>query len=234
MVKGLSKEKSKDGKPLWICECQCENKTIKLYKRHELTSGNTRSCGCMTSFLRKQSLKKSNANKYIFDNDICVIVANNTKNKFYIDLEDYELVKDYCWYETKRGYLATTVNRKTVLLHRVIMRLKEDDDKIVDHKYHNSDGKNDFYNNRKTNLRITTQAKNCENRGLSNNNTSGVTGVSWSKNEQAWKAYITYENKRCHLGTYSDINDAINARKVKEKELFREYQYKEKEIMVND
>lgn len=187
----------------------------------------------MTTSLRVQTLRKSNANEYLFDNDTCIIIANNTKNKFYIDLEDYELVKDYCWYETKRGYLATTVNRKTVFLHRIVMRLDEDDDRIVDHKYHSSDGKNDFYNNRKSNLRITTQAKNCENRGLSRNNTSGTTGVSWFENECAYKAYITYENKRYWLGTYSDINDAINARKAKEKELFGEYQYKEMEATAN-
>ena len=44
---------------------------------------------------------------------------------------------------------------------------------------------------------------------------------------------ITYENKRYWLGTYSDINDAINARKAKERELFGEYQYKEMEATIN-
>lgn len=168
-------------------------------------------------------------NEYIFDNDSCIIIANNTKNKFYIDIEDYEIVKNYCWYETKRGYLATTIDRKTVFLHRIVMRLGAEDNRIVDHIYHNINGKNDFYNNRKSNLRIATQADNCRNRGLSNNNTSGVTGISQTK-EKSWIAYITYQGKRFHLGTYSNMDDAIIARKTKEQELFGEYQYKKMEV----
>jgi hypothetical protein len=233
-VLGLSEEKSKDGKPLWICECQCENKTIKLYKRSDLKRGRTKSCGCMTKQLQIESLKKNYLNEYIFEGDICIVIANNTKNKYYIDAEDYNKIKNYAWYETKRGYMATSINQKTVMMHRIIMGLSDDDNRVVDHIYHSTNGKNDFYNNRKSNLRITTQNKNCENRGISKNNTSGTTGVAWSKNENAWKAYINYNHKRYSLGTYSDIDGAIKARKEKEIELFGEYKYKEAEGTHND
>lgn len=225
----LSENKSKDGKPLWVCECQCDKKTIKLYNRHKLTSGKTRSCGCISNQLRVEKLRKKHKNDYYFDGNVCVIIANNTKNKYLIDIEDYEKIKDYSWYETKRGYLATTINRQTVMLHRIIMRLADNDDRIVDHIFHDKTGNNGFYDNRKSNLRITSQHKNAENRRISCNNSSGTTGVSWSKNECAWKAYITYKGKRIHLGTYVNLEDAIRIRKEKEHQLFREYQYKYRE-----
>lgn len=229
-ILGLSDKKTKEGKPLWICECQCENKTVKLHKRYTITSGRAKSCGCMKEQYRTQTNKQKYQNKYIFTDTDCIIIANNTGNKFYIDKEDYEKVKDYCWYETQRGYMATSINKKTIMLHRVILGLENTDSRTVDHIYHTHDGKNNFYNNKKSNLRVTTQSKNCENRAISDNNTSGKTGVSWSKNENKWVAYITYNNKRYHLGYFSNINDAINIRKQKEKELFGKYRYKETEF----
>lgn len=34
------------GNRKWKCECQCENKTIRIVGGYDLTSGNTKSCGC--------------------------------------------------------------------------------------------------------------------------------------------------------------------------------------------
>ena len=43
-VKGKSGNKTKDGNPLWLCQCECGN-TIETTKRRLIT-GNTSSCGC--------------------------------------------------------------------------------------------------------------------------------------------------------------------------------------------
>lgn len=84
------------------------------------------------------------------------------------------------------------------MLHRMIMGLELENYKkvIVDHILHTDDGKNSFTNNRKSNLRITTQDKNVLNRGVLKSNTSGITGVSWNKNDNVWCAYITYNKKK--------------------------------------
>lgn len=222
-------ENNDKGKVQWLCECQCENKTKKKLITSQLTCGKTKSCGCLTQQLRVESLHKNYINEYIFNEDTCVIVANNTKRHFYIDIEDYELVKDYAWYETKRGYLATTIDRKTIMLHRVVMGLMNTEEGTVDHIYHTEDGKNSFTNNRKYNLRIITQEENTRNHGIASNNTSGKTGVSWAKNENAWKAYITYQGKRIHLGTYSNYNDAVVVRLKAEEKYFKELNYKREE-----
>ena len=49
------------------------------------------------------------------------------------------------------------------------------------------------------------------------NNTSGITGVYWHKNNKKWIAQITVNNRIKHLGTFSDMNDAVKARKMAEK-----------------
>lgn len=44
-------------------------------------------------------------------------------------------------------------------------------------------------------------------------NTSGHTGVYLDKKSGKWQAYINYKKKRYYLGFFTDINDAIRARK---------------------
>ena len=42
---------------------------------------------------------------------------------FWFDLEDYDLIKDYCWHYTQKGYLEATnaETRKAIKLHRLVM-----------------------------------------------------------------------------------------------------------------
>lgn len=62
------------------------------------------------------------------------------------------------------------------------------------------------------------------------NNKSGVKGVCWDKQHQKWKAQIRFKNHNYNIGIYSNIEDAIDARKNAEKELFEpileKYKYK--------
>lgn len=50
------------------------------------------------------------------------------------------------------------------------------------------------------------------NKGLSSNNTSGVTGVSFNKNDGKWVAYIYRDWKRYYLGSFSSKEEAVAAR----------------------
>lgn len=51
---------------------------------------------------------------------------------------------------------------------------------------------------------------------LSENNTSGYTGVCFDRRSNKWYAYINYQKKRYFLGYYNNIDDAISARKAGE------------------
>lgn len=62
------------------------------------------------------------------------------------------------------------------------------------------------------------------------NNKSGVKGVCWNKRLQKWQVQIRLKNHNYYIGIYSNIEDATDARKNAEKEMFEpileKYKYK--------
>lgn len=139
----------------------------------------------------------------------------NEKARTLIDLEDIDKVKNHRWGLTDRNKYAETRSPERVKLHRFIM--DPPDDMVIDHI--NGDG----LDNRKSNLRICTQAENTRNHSALSNNTSGCTGVSYSKHNNKWHAYITHDNNRLTIGYYNTKEEAAEARKQAEIELFGEY-----------
>jgi hypothetical protein len=92
---------------------------------------------------------------------------------------------------------------KTVYLHREIMN--EPKGFFVDHK------NNDSLDNRKANLRVATRSQNCQNVPKRKNTSSQFIGVSFSKEEKKWCAYINYRGKRIWLGYFDNEIDAAKA-----------------------
>jgi hypothetical protein len=66
--------------------------------------------------------------------------------------------------------------------------------------------------NRIVNLRDVSQSENFKNQARYKNNNSGVTGVSWSKNNNRYVAYIYLGKSRVHLGSFKSIEEATRAR----------------------
>jgi hypothetical protein len=50
--------KYKNKSTYWLCECQCENKTLKIVIQSALRNGTTRSCGCLTREVQRKRLSK--------------------------------------------------------------------------------------------------------------------------------------------------------------------------------
>jgi hypothetical protein len=71
--------------------------------------------------------------------------------------------------------------------------------------------------NRISNLREVTNKQNHQNRSKPSNNTSGHPGVSWHKRDSKWLSSIRHNYKKTHLGYFTNIEDAIAARKAAEK-----------------
>jgi hypothetical protein len=93
---------------------------------------------------------------------------------------------------------------------------------------------NNRLNNNVSNLRWVSQQENCMNQKLSTNNTSNYKGVSFDKHYKKWRARIQINGKEKHLGYFDNIEDAVNARVKKAKELYGEYINScEKEININ-
>lgn len=149
-------------------------------------------------------------------------IGYTTKGEeFYFDLEDYEKIKNYCWLINNRGYASCTVRKnkkaKHILMHKIVMDSPSYED--VDH-INGIKSRND---NRKNNLRKCTHQLNMCNYSKPKNNTSGVTGVSWDNKHSIWKAYITYQNKRINLGSFTNFDNAVKERLIAEKKYFGEY-----------
>ena len=89
-------------------------------------------------------------------------------------------------------------------------------DPEIDHK----DGNplNDAWNN----LREADSSKQKMNTKKRSDNTSGIKGVSWTKSNQKWQAYI-HQGKKINLGYFESIEEAIIARKQAEVKYFGEF-----------
>lgn len=70
--------------------------------------------------------------------------------------------------------------------------------------------------NRASNLRNITQRENVKNLAQLAANTSGVTGVSWSRAKQTWLAMISVSGKNKYLGRSKDFFEAVCLRKSAE------------------
>lgn len=213
-------KKSGKHKTRWLCQCDCGNQ--KNIRGASLTSGKVRSCGCLHKEISKKLGQKNKGKCYyttIYDLDSCEYgIGYTSKNEpFYFDKEDYPLIKDISWNISKAGYVVGQYNGKPIKMSRLIMNVLDNPNVIVDHII--PETKND---NRKKNLRITTQANNTRNRRICNNNTSGVTGV-YKVNDNKYYAYIRMNGKQKYLGAFNNINDAKEARRKAELAQYGEY-----------
>ena len=195
----------------WLCKCCCANKTTKEVIEYALKNGATKSCGC----LQREIVKKYNT--YDLSGDYGIGYTANGE-PFYFDLEDYDKIKDYCWFISDEGYVASNDynnNYKYIKFHKLLFP----NSKIIDHINHR---RND---NRKCNLRTVTHSQNQMNKGLRSNNTSGVTGVYLNKRDGKWGSYISINKKRIYLGFFNNFDDAVRARKEAEDKYFGEFSY---------
>lgn len=199
----------------YYCSCSCGKYTKhnpKLIMFSHIKNGTIKSCGCLKKELTRLRSKKYNTYDLSGEYGIGYTLK---KEKFYFDLEDYDKIKDYCWYIRKDGYIATMNQSTSLLFHRVILS----DSIQVDHINHNK------FDNRKNNLRKCNNSKNQMNKGISKNNTSGVTGVCWNKQKNKWRARINVNKKDINLGFFDNFDDAVAARKQAEINYFGEYSY---------
>ncbi len=196
------------------CKCVC-GKEVTI-KKKALTYKWTRSCGCLVRKINRQNgIKKVKANRIEINGNTIKIFFFKNNNYTTIDTEDYEYVKDRCWYNDEEHYVTAKKLGKRIRIHRIIMNCP--DDKIIDHIDRNP------LNNKKENLRICTNAENAINKGLRKDNKSGYIGIRWDAVVQKWFSQITLNKKKIRLGWFVDKQDAINVRHEAEKKYFGEF-----------
>lgn len=215
--------KSKYTQRFWKCICHCGycDEITRDVNESNLKSGGSDNCG-KKGKLTKGKNRKHNA--YNIEGEFGI--GHTLKGEeFYFDLEDYSRINLYFWITHDDGtnkYMRAykeTINDKHVyiFMHNLIMKGDLSDNMLVDHIH----GKT--LDNRKSELRIVTKSQNSMNKPKPVNNTSGHKGVSYSKLQNEWVAYIACNNVHIHLGTFTHKEDAISARKIAEIKYFGDF-----------
>ena len=110
---------------------------------------------------------------------------------------------------TKDGYSHVRFMGKVHPTHRIIMMLcfgHIPENAEIDHINHVRD------DNRLVNLRFVTHGGNMRNKSVSSKNTSGVTGVFFSKARKKYIAQIEVNRKAIYLGMFETLEEAAAAR----------------------
>jgi len=111
----------------------------------------------------------------------------------------------------KYGYIIININSKQYKAHRLAwFYVYGEWVEQIDHKKHIRD------DNRINELRAALPSDNSKNKSKLKSNTSGVTGVYWSKPREKWIAQIWINKKPVNLGGFNDKFNAICARKSSE------------------
>ena len=201
-----------------LVQCSCGSDPFEV-QLSNLRNGNTTSCGCVRKEKTKERMRKYNT--YDLETYEYGVGYTTKGEEFYFDKEDYQKIKEYTWYLDKDGYVITyeANTGKQIKFHRLIMNASEGMD--IDHRFHKVN------DNRKSQLREVTRSQNLMNRGIRKDNASSVTGVSWHKARNKWRAYITINGKTKHLGYFINKEDAIQSRLEAELKYFGEFACKE-------
>lgn len=128
-----------------------------------------------------------------------------------VDDEDYDLLSKFTWKVNTSGHIQTIRLGKTILMHRLVLGI-DNPDVIVDHRDRTKT------NCQKYNLRVTDVKGNSRNR--TSTGKSGHTGVY--KVGNMYRARIKVDGRNISLGNYTNIEEAINARKQAELKYWRE------------
>jgi hypothetical protein len=129
-----------------------------------------------------------------------------------VDPDDFWSLNRYKWcalagqrtfYAIRRIYQGKNRKRKTVWMHREIM--KSGDKLVCDHINHNG------LDNRKANLRLASRSQNSWNRRKQTNSRSKYKGISFSSRKKKWFARIYVEGGSKFLGRYDDEIEAAKA-----------------------
>lgn len=191
----------------WFCQCSCNNKELIIVSKDHLVSGHTKSCGCITKERLHETYKKYNDYNTSGEYGIGYTFKGE---EFYFDLDDYNLIKNYCWMIGQNGYVVSD----DIYLHRIIFQTKKDE--VTDHINRNK------LDNRKTNLRSTRQQNNTINKSLQKNNITGVAGVWWDEKTNNWRSYLTKSGKT-YCEHFDDFEDAVYNRLLMEVKYFGEF-----------
>ncbi len=197
-------------------------------------------CGCLTTISKKtrtsEGIRKGEPTKYIIGH--ARILPRNELGTFKIDgvycrlipltkgqytlvyQSDYEWLSVYKWQahwnRHTRSYYAVRCSRgadgkfHSLFMHREILGLSYGDDREGDHAFCDTLDNRRFIDG-KINLRIANNSEQKRNQRRYHRNQSGYKGVTSDLRLKKWRAQITVNHKRIHLGLFSTATEAYAA-----------------------
>lgn len=211
----------------WMCECSCEDHNIVILRGSNIRGQRTLSCGCLRKEVAAERCRNNRkTNKY---STVCedqygkyyIGYTNNTNAKFFVDADDFDKIKDYCWSKNPEGYVISTPFGQILRMHILIMNPSKGHD--IDHVNH------DVADNRKANLRECEHYQNIIATKTYSNNTSGRKGVYYDKSRNKWMAILTVNKKTINLGRFNMYDEAVKARENAERIYHKDFHYNEHE-----
>lgn len=160
-------------------------------------------------------MRKQNINVEVHGKEVHVLFVDKGK-VLKMDKKDYEKFEGrISIYQYWKGKMYGNVGGK--FLHRLILEV--DDRKLmVDHI------NGDSLDNRRSNLRICSNAQNQWNTDKKVNSNQEVKGVRKTR-YNTYEARIRVNGKRLHLGTFKTLEEARNVYNQKAKELHEEFAF---------
>lgn len=136
-----------------------------------------------------------------------------------IDNEDFESVNEFRWHINDSGYAISSApfkgKNRNIRMHRLILGAKVG--KYTDHINGNK------LDNRRSNLRVCTNAQNMRNIPPKKQNSSGFKGVTWQVDILRWRAQIKVDYKNKYLGVFKVKEEAAKAYNKAAREYFGEF-----------
>ena len=137
-----------------------------------------------------------------------------------VDSSSVDKLRQYKWCLSSKKYAVTYIREygkreSRISMHQMLLPVEKGF--WVDHIDRNK------LNNRLENLRRVSYSQNRINCNLRRDSNSGVTGVSYDKMLNRWRAHIGINGEKHKLGTYVDKDGAVRARLTAEVEYFGEF-----------
>lgn len=189
----------------WLCQCECGNQVS--VSGYNLRSGNTKSCGCLSKELLVKRDKELPWKKHGLSSSRIYHIYHAMKARCY---------NAKLWNYDRYGGRGIRVCKEWLddfmNFYKWAMANGYDDTKSIDRIDVNGDYE-------PINCRWASATVQQFNRRKQSNNSTGCIGVSQVKSGN-YRAYIKKCGKQISLGTFSTLEEAIEARKKAEKKYY--------------
>ncbi len=203
--------------PYGYCHCGCNTKT---YISPKTDKQSYRINGEPMRYVKGHDKRITpvveDALPFKIDGVYCRLIPLTQGQYAIVDAADYKWLMQWKWcaywdktthsYYAARGSSSITESDRQspyqVYMSREVLNLKKGNNLKADHINHNT------LDNRRNNLRTSTQIEQSRNRRITTRNTSGYKGVYYSRTNKNWVAQITIKGKTYHLGVFKTKEDA--------------------------